>query len=371
MAAKSVSIQQFEQMLFAEQGKSDDKVADRIEDVVLTERASSARLARWEKQFQGGHTREVLMRLADESAFLEPPVDDVLKDPAPDVETQQKMMAVALDYVKSAVKQLPNFYATRMTTHFQDTPTMLTEPGPLPMAMGRAMRMPGFFNGRFDPKPMRSTGVTKMTVTYRDGREVRDTDTGKDKKQDLPTTGFTTRGEFGPILAVVIGDALRGQVTWARWEQGASDPVAIFNYSVPEDRSNYGVAVPKDGKFEDVYPAYHGEIALDPATGAILRLSVVAELAPPNEARQTGMMVEYAPVEIGSRIYTCPVHGVAFSKGRVADLKPSPGNTAVLMQSQLNDVAFTEYHLFRAETHIVGDGGEKSDSGPASIGPQN
>lgn len=365
MAAKSISIQQFEQMLFADQGKSDEKVADRIDDVALTERVTPARLARWEKQFPGSHTREVLLRLADESAFMEPPVDDVLKDPAPDVETQQKMMAVALDYVKTEMKQLPNFYATRTTMHYQDSPTLLTEPGPPPMALARAMRVPGFLNGRFDPKPMQSTGTTKMTVTYRDGHEVRDTDMANGRKESRPTTGFTTSGEFGPILGVVIGDALRGQVTWARWEQGASDPIAIFNYSVPEDRSNYGVGVPKDGKFEDVFPAYHGEIALDPATGAIFRLSVVADLAPPNEAKETGMMVEYAPVEIGSRTYTCPVHGVAYSKGRVEDLKPTPGNTAVLMQTQLNDVTFTEYHLFRTETRIVGDANGKGDPSPA------
>ena len=367
-----MSIQQFEQMLFADQGKSDEKVADRITDVALTERVSPARLAKWEKEFPGSHTREVLLRLADESAFMEPPVDDVLKDPAPDVETQQKMMAIALDYVKTAMRQLPNFYATRTTTHFQDTPTLLTEPGPLPMSMesvARAMRMPGF--GRFDPKPMHSTGTTKMTVTYRDGHEERDTDTEKGRKEDRPTTGFTTSGEFGPILGVVVGDAFRGQVTWARWEQGASDPIAVFDYSVPEDRSNYGVGIPKDGKFENVYPAYHGEIALDPATGSILRLSVVAELTPPNEAKQTGMIVEYAPVEIGSRTYTCPIHGVAFSKGRVADLKPTPGNTAVLMQTQLNDVAFTEYHLFRTETRIVSEAGGKSDAAPAGAAPQN
>jgi len=379
-AAKSASIQQFEQMMFAVQGKSDEKVADRLGDVVLTERVSPARLAKWEKQFPGSHTREVLMRLADESAFLEPPVDDVVKDPMPDVETQQRMMTVALDYVKTATRQMPNFLATRGTTHFEDNPTPASESRSLPMSIesaARAIRVPGYTSGRSESKPMHITGTTKMTVTYRDGYEVRDTDLGKAKKEARPTNSLTTSGEFGPILGVVVGDALRSEVTWARWEQGASDPVAVFHYSVPEDRSNYGVGVPSGGKFEDVYPAYHGEIALDPATGAILRLSIVVEMAPPNQMMQTAMLVEYAPVVIGDRTYTCPVHGVAFSKVPVANPKVPQGVVAqandnnVEILTQLNDVTFTEYHLFGSEARIVGDGGGKSETAPAGAGPQN
>jgi hypothetical protein len=63
-------------------------------------------------------------------------------------------------------------------------------------------------------------------------------------------------------------------------------------------------------------------------------------------------MVEYAPVEIGAQTYICPVRGVALSKIPVVraggDAKhPAP------VETRLNDVSFTHYHLFRAETKIL------------------
>ncbi|MGB7267495.1 MAG: hypothetical protein WBC92_18405 [Terracidiphilus sp.] len=367
MAAKSVSIEQFEQMLFANQGKPDQKVADRISDVMLTERVSPARLAKWEKQFQGSRTRAELTELADEAAFLEPPVDDVLRDPAPDNETQERMLALTIDYVRTTIRQLPNFYATRETAHFEDNPSqqMVYSTGATSTGSGmRAMRMPAVGFGNTDYKSMHSTGTTSVMVTYRDGIEVHDTQEGKGKKEDRPPNGLTTSGEFGPILAVVVGDAMRSVVTWARWEQGTSDPVAVFRYAVPEDQSNYSVGIPNGTKIENIYPAYHGEIAIDPATGAILRLSVMAELAPPHEALQTAMLVEYALVEIGDKTYNCPVHGVAFSKIPVVNTAQKESQT-VTMQTQLNDVVFRQYHLFRTESRIVMDGGSKSEASPA------
>lgn len=372
MAAKTVSIGQFEQMLATDQGKSDERVAERLTEVVLTERVSPVRLARWEKEFPGSRTQEVLVRLADEAAFLNPPAEDALRDPAPDKETQEKMLALALEYVKTTMRQLPNFYATRQTTHFEDNPSQqdVYSSGPLSMgSMVRAMRAPGFVIGRSDSKPMHSTGTTKVTVTYRDGYEVQDTRTKDGRKEDRPTTGLTTSGEFGPILGIVIGDASRSQVEWARWEQGASDPVAVFRYSVPEDQSNYMVGIPNGAKFESIYPAYHGEIAIDPATGAVLRLSVVGEIPRPHDLMQTAILVEYAPVEIGDRTYNWPVHGVAYSKVPVGDAKAGAGSSTVTMQTQLNDVTFTDYHVFRSEARIVGDAEGKNETVPASAAP--
>jgi len=122
--AKTMSIEQVEQYLLKLHGQPDAKVAQEIGDVEITERVSTARLARWKTDLPGEHTREALMKLADETAFLNPPMSDVLHDPAPDEETQEKMLALASEYVNTTMTRMPNFYATRLTTHFEDMPSL-------------------------------------------------------------------------------------------------------------------------------------------------------------------------------------------------------------------------------------------------------
>lgn len=370
-AAKNVSVEELGRILFAEQGKSDQKVADRLSEVVLTERLTAVRLTRWEKQFPGSRTREALIKLSDEVAFLDPPAIDVLRDPPPDSETQEKMLALAMDYVRTTIGRFPNFSATRETTHFEGQPEQQSVFS-FARNLGQVVNQSRDLEQTGGTKWLQSEGATRVTVAYRDGKEVTEPQMGKDTKEGQTANGLTTTGEFGPILSVVMGDAMQGQVTWARWEQGESDPVAVFRYSVPQPESHYSVEVPNGTKSDFVRPAYHGEIAIDPATGAISRVSVVADLAPPNQMMQAAILVEYAAVEIGDRTYNCPVHGVAFSK---IPMTPATGNAdrqAVEVQTKLNDVVFTNYHLFGSEAHIVmgGSGAAAPDGSSANPTPK-
>ena len=356
MAAKSVNVGQLEQLLYTLRGKSDGKVAAELSDVVLTERISPARLAHWEADFSGSRTHEALIKLADLAAFLNPPADDVVPIPAPDSGTQDRMLELAGEYVKTTITQLPNFLATRETTHFENTPSFATwTVGGADAMRSRAMRGTGISVGNSEYKSLHSTGSSSTTVTYRDGYEVHDADAQKSRNDIKPSASLTTTGEFGPILSLVLGDAMRSTVAWQRWEKGASDPVAVFRYDVPAEQSNFMVGIPAGDKFEDVYPTYHGEIAIDPATGTILRISVVAELAPPYQAMQTANLVEYAPVTIDAKSYVCPLHGVAFSRVPVGHGAAQQEST-VNVQTHMNDVVFTQYHVFGAKARIVTDG---------------
>ena len=354
LAAKSLSIEQLEQLLVANQGKSDTHVAQQLADVELTERVNPDRLAKWEKNFPGPKTRETLMRLADAAAFLKTATPDLVPIAAPDSDTQEKMLALANEYVKTTITRLPNFYATRETTHFEDAPAQEQVSAASAPSTGWRSRPLGLSFGKTESKPMHSTGTTSTTVAYRDGYEVHDAGGAKDSKDNRPTAGLTTRGEFGPILSVVMGDVIHSQVAWSHWEHSAGDPLAVLRYTIPEDQSNYQVRIPNGTKLDEVYPGYHGEIAIDPATGSILRVSIVADLTGPYQTLQTAVLVEYAPVTIGDRTYICPVHGVAFSKAPVAGATPD-AQGAVTVQTQLNDVAFTQYHLFGSEARIVAD----------------
>ena len=76
-AATPVTIDQFEQMLTPLHNQRDEKVAQKLTGLELTERVSDARLAKWEADFTGKETRDVLVALADASAFLDLPKGDL------------------------------------------------------------------------------------------------------------------------------------------------------------------------------------------------------------------------------------------------------------------------------------------------------
>jgi len=378
MAAKIMSIDQMEQLLVKLHGKPDGKVAGELEDAQLTERVSPARLARWEAEFPGKRTQEELLKLADTSAFLNPPASDVLRDPPPDLETQQRMVSMALEYVRTTTARLPDFYATRETTHFEDTLSHRAEytySGSMAMgAHGPEGQLPTQTPGMgstAEYRGLHSTGEYSMTVTYRGGHEVIDEDAGKRKKAEESALGLTSSGEFGPILGWVINDIIPTGVIWSRWEQGIGEPAAVFHYSVAANQSHFRIGITVGGKAQAFFPAYHGEIEIDPATGEILRLSEVADPAPPHAGMRAAKVVEYAPVNIGDHSYICPVKSVAFSTIPV----PSAAEADELsgpVQVNLNDVAFTHYHEFGSEARIVanasGSGNAPGESGPPEAG---
>src|SRR5580698_1836402 len=146
MAAKSINVGQLQQLLDSLRGKSDGKVAQELSDMQLTERVSPALLARWEKDFPGSKSHEALIKLADLAAFLNPPAADVVPIPGPDSATQERMLEMATDYVKTTITRLPNFIATRETTHYEDTPSMQTGVADAPLlggTRGHSMGMAG------------------------------------------------------------------------------------------------------------------------------------------------------------------------------------------------------------------------------------
>ncbi len=278
-AATPLTIEQVEQLLSASRNLPDVELAEKVSELKLTERASSAHLARWQVEFPGKRTGEALLALADSSVFLDLPPSDILAIPKPDSTTRREILEQMVNYVNTTIHKLPNFYALRSTAHFDD------------LSKNEQLTIQRLANVRFGLPPnitspprsltMRITGRTALIVTYSNGREVVNTRADSDAKTELNGVGLTTHGEFGPILAVVVGDAIKGKFFWDHWERGEAGPLAVFRYRVPLELSHYTVTVDEDHPFS---PAYHGELAIDPANGAILRISVVADLNSPSES---------------------------------------------------------------------------------------
>jgi hypothetical protein len=362
-AAKRVTVEQLEQVLVAFHRTSDDvKVAQHIYELELTERLSEGRLAHLEADLPGPLTRQALIAVGDASAFLDLPAEDIPSLAAPDPTAQSSMLALAAEYVRETVPRLPNFYATRDLSRFEDTPI---EP-------------PLYSESRNTYEPLHQVGRSSATILYRDGSEVVRAEIAKSDKKNQSKFAeheLSTRGVFGPILSTVHADSAKGAMAWSHWEQGSTGLQAVFSYKVPQKASHYtvvfpsegtepvstfgrdGAALPADEGTEKArhLPAYHGEIAVNPTDGSIMRLTMVADLNSGDPVIKADLMVEYGPVELGGKTYICPVKSVALSLDHVIYRTAISAAAAALGAPQLrvNDVLFRQYHLFRGDVRIV------------------
>ena len=160
-AAKRVTVAQLEQILAAETAdhRADADTARKIGDLELTERLTEVGLSRIAKGFSlGPRTALEVELLADQSAFLDPPAAELPATAPPDAATQQHMMDMARGYVVQTWPHLPDFFVTRTTARFDDSPQVL-EAGDWPVRAG-----------------MHLLGITTSNLTYRNGQEVQDTD---------------------------------------------------------------------------------------------------------------------------------------------------------------------------------------------------
>jgi VWFA-related protein len=349
-ASKAITVAELEQKLAVDRGKPDADLAQQLSEFELTERLSATTLSRLNSSSPGTKTSEELRILADQSAFLSLPATEIPAIPPPDPATQRKMMAQVVDYVSRTIHQLPNFYATRATTHFEETPEVQTAWDTIPF------------------RPLHKTSAFDVTVLYRDGQEVVDAGTTKAKATSQKARGLNDWGVFGPILSTVFLDAAKSDLRWSHWEQTPTGTRAVFRYTVPLEKSHYQVhyccVQANDPTVDPMKPfdrlvAYRGEIAVDPAQGSILRLTVEAELKPADPISKADIMVEYGPVEIGGQSYICATRSVALStalsaytfNARFRDLSArwTPGP----QQKLLNDVAFEQYHMFRSDLRIL------------------
>ncbi len=348
-AARTVTVDQLRQILADAHGHSDAKLAGDLSDLEPTERISAATLAQFEGEVSGPRSREALVELADASAFLPLADSEVLKQPSPDPAGFRKIIDNVIQYLGKSIPNLPNFLATRETLHFEDSPWREEIDNSRVIGTGNVTQSVGGAHitiGEPYWLAMYSAGKTSGQVTYRDGREV--AATAAVSEREVERVGLTTKGEFGPILAIVVSDALHNKLYWDHWEPGEGGPVAVFRYTVPQSGSHYTVNYPSESGVKLISPGYHGLLALDPETGAVMRLTIVADMQAPFQLIQVGIAVEYGPVHLGDKTFICPLHAVALSRQPAEETQ----SVSPPLRTCLNDVTFTSYHLFHADARI-------------------
>ncbi|MFZ0662882.1 MAG: VWA domain-containing protein [Acidobacteriaceae bacterium] len=350
---RHVTLAQLEQSLRAARGQSGNNVARQLSGLELTERLSDAKLALWTAKLHGKKVRQALVVLADESAFLAPPAADILPDAPPVAAEQQRIISLTTDYLNKTIPRLPDFYATRTSVHYEETPQ--------------------YHEGdiKVDYQPLHVVHKSKATVLYRRGFEVVDSKRPESAAPTLDDPHLLTYGTFGPLL-VVITHAIASGLRWDRWEQGPAGRIAVFRYRVPQKESLYltGGCCRPDGDgtspFEKL-AAYHGEIAIDPATGAILRIELEADVKGFVPLARSDIMVAYGPVDIGGETYICPVRSVSIWRARAVIALVEWDESFLTWgpyATLLNDFTFDKYHMYRAQSRVLAGFSRTSDKNP-------
>lgn len=371
---ETVTADQLAQRVAAEQRHGDKDLAHVLEGLELTERLSGTRRAQLTGLMHGDKSRQALTVLADASEILDLPPAEVPTDPAPTPDDQKAILARTVDFAANSVQILPRFFATRDTVRFErDTPARIVrEPHPanawIDLDSGTLHVLKSVAPQPPSLRPFRFVDAKQATVLYRGEQEVSLEDAHHGDKAG-PERGAETWGEFGPILRLILTDVLATQPTWSHWEQAASGRLAVFRFEIPRKSSHYIVrycCVPLIGNLmmhpvSDA-PGYEGQIAVDPATGAVMRLLLLTHpFYIPIE--RADIAVEYGYVNLGGKQYLCPRRSVTITvghpprgnappssqdgeEGRVLSYEPEKTTT-------INDVRFDDFHMALGEMRVV------------------
>ena len=344
-AEKRVSVAQLEQTISEFRSASDTDAAQRLLNLQLIERLNQQRFAGLVKLMPGENSRQALRVVADQSQFLAPPPSEIPSDAAPLVTEQRRIMGLVAGYVRDAIPQLPNFFATRFTDHYEDSPQLV---------------------GRQPYQPLHFLSRSEASVFYQQGREISEVN-GSHNKPKPGQAGLATWGIFGPIAGSVLVDAASSKLEWSHWEQGSNSRVAVFAFQVPQQKSHYEVNyccyVTQAGSsaadvhtFRRIVP-YHGSMSVDPSTGVIQRLIVEAELKVSDPVTKAAILVDYGPVEIGGKSYICPIRSLSTTLAQSVQTDPvykyAVANQLQPLKAELNDVTFERYHMFRSDMRVL------------------
>ena len=361
---EKVSVAQLEELVH-----SQIDLPRRLQGLELTERLSTPRLDALLSMIHSEAERQALTADADLSLALAPPPDDIVNRPRPSLEEQRAILRRTFDYLQNAIPKLPDFYASRITARFE-------EPAERPDEM---WKMP------HQDRTLHFAMGEHATVLYRNGNEVVEKKQKLVKRrlvQGMRERDLQTFGTFGPILAYVWTAAASnpGNLIWKRWERGKYGEVAVFSYRAASPNAGPDITyccIPEgDGTtlYRNKADTY-GEFAVNPDTGAIMRIVINADLDeerdPDVPLIRSQIMVEYGPEELGGKTYICPQRSAEVSSGRSERGLSEWGVSFSLygyFETMINDVTFGGYHKFGSEYRIL-PGFEESEGTKAPTPP--
>ena len=376
VASRQITPEQLQQLIASSQAshQSDSETVRQLSDIELTSQLKPAALQRLIAISPGQKTVQALRALASLSAFLDPPASDIPTTPAPSFQTQKAILDRTIHYVARTLASMPDFLVSRRTEHFDDSPQAL-QPGAWPTHAGFHL-----------------AGTFESAVTFVDGAEkdgqfqavspvplLKKVDSAKGKgapKIAEVSSGLNSWGEFRTILGIPLVDAAKGKIGWSRWERLDGKSAAVFHFEIARSISHYEVQfnrnrpASRSNKSVSNYifrqtTGYHGHIAVDPETGAILRIVIDADMESGSPITRASMMVEYGPVQLGSRTFICPVHSIAVSSSDEVYQPTTKSPFVDLVELQLNETTFSGYKKFGSDATIYTGAPPATEHAPA------
>jgi len=365
----------------------------------------------------GPQTTLALQLLADQASVLDPPPAELPKNAAPDAATQKHILEAADGYVKETYPHLPDFLATRTTYTFNDTPQIF-KVNEWPVRAG--LHLIGKTSREFTY--LKDQGVQKLsapqavnaptiptssgpTAASLGGKTPAAAGQGLTAAVQGPTSvapaagaaaqgtgaerGLQSFGEFGQLLGIIFIDTQKRAPTFHHWEQTPAGVVAVYRYSVAKadshftvnycciddslrtssrggggggrrgGRSSAGNMATGDQIPLHMVPAYHGSLFINPATGTVRRLTLVADVGDGTVSR-ADTVIEYGQVVIGDRKFICPLRSMNIWVGPAESSQPASELPINVPQSlvptgtlYVSETSFTDYHRLGSEMRII------------------
>ncbi|MBC7925834.1 MAG: hypothetical protein H7039_09270 [Bryobacteraceae bacterium] len=205
------------------------------------------------------------------------------------------------------------------------------------------------------PPVWQAQDVVTADVAYVNGtEEYRNINVnGRPATRDVQKTGSWSTGEFATTLQDILSPLTGAAFTFRTTQMVGGREATVYDLMVPRSRSHWRIIGP-DGKA--YIPSYKGAIWIDQQTSHVLRVEQYSVSVPSDCPYDTASwIVEYDAVKIDGGKYMLPV-------------KAETGSCAKSGGCSRNEVIFTNYRKFSAESQIKYDFVASRTTEAAAIG---
>jgi hypothetical protein len=152
--------------------------------------------------------------------------------------------------------------------------------------------------------------------------------------------GTVSTGEFGTQLLAVFAKGSHAEFGWKGWSHIGGRRGGVFTYRIAQEHSGYAVqfgAISAGPNMAVI--GYHGEIAVDPESDAVLRVSLTGDMPPHFGITACASWVEYDYRDVAGNSYLVPVTAeTSLASGRY---------------KSANKIEFLEYRKFQTDATIT------------------